>query len=82
MTAPVPAVEKPEVGAMEVLRRGLAISPELKTGFVFTAGMAVLTAMGQLTIPILIQQILDRGLEDDGVRTGFVVGASLVALGI
>ncbi|NNE72881.1 MAG: ABC transporter ATP-binding protein [Acidimicrobiales bacterium] len=82
MTAPVPAVEKPEVGAMEVLRRGLAISPELKTGFVFTAAMAVLTALGQLTIPILIQQILDRGLDDDGVRTGFVVGASLVALGI
>ncbi len=29
-----------DVGAMEVLRRGVAVSPELRQGFLFTVAMA------------------------------------------
>ncbi|MGI9603021.1 MAG: ABC transporter ATP-binding protein [Acidimicrobiales bacterium] len=69
-----------EVGAFEVLKRGLAVSPELKKGFLFTAGMAMLAAAGRLMIPILIQLILDNGVNgDEGFRPGFVYGACLVA---
>ena len=59
--------EVDELGAIGVLRRGLAVSPELRAGIVFTALMALATAVGKLAVPILIQQTLDRGvLGDDG----------------
>jgi ATP-binding cassette, subfamily B, bacterial len=60
-------------GALEVLRRGLAATPELREGVAFTIGLAILTAAGRLAVPILIQQILDRGIQgDSGFRAGFV----------
>ena len=74
-------VETPQVNAMEVLRRGLAVSPELRTGIAFTVGMAIATAVGRLVTPVLIQQILDKGVSGtEGFQPGFVAGASLIAL--
>jgi ATP-binding cassette, subfamily B, bacterial len=68
-------------GALGVLRRGLAASPELKIGVAFTIAMAIATAVGKLAIPVLIQQILDRGvLGPEGFRPDFVWRASAVAL--
>ena len=62
-----------DAGAIAVLRRGLAVTPELKQGLVMTAVLAVATALGKLAVPVLIQQILDRGvLGDAGYRPGFV----------
>ena len=62
-----------EAGAMGVLRRGLAVTPELRQGIAFTALMALATSAGKLAVPILIQQILDRGvLGEAGFRPGFV----------
>ena len=72
-----------EVGAMTVLRRGVVNSPELKVGLAVTVAMALFTALGRLVIPVLIQQILDRGVRgDDGYRPGFVLVTCLVAVGI
>ncbi|MEX2292327.1 MAG: ABC transporter ATP-binding protein [Acidimicrobiales bacterium] len=63
-------------GAVSVLRRGLAVTPELKEGVVLTGLLAVATAVGKLAVPILIQQILDRGvIGDAGYRPGFVAVA-------
>jgi ATP-binding cassette, subfamily B, bacterial len=68
-----------EAGAIAVLRRGLRATPELRQGVAFTAVMAVATAAGKLAVPILIQQILDRGvLGDAGFRPGFVYPACAV----
>ncbi|MDQ2649863.1 MAG: ABC transporter transmembrane domain-containing protein, partial [Actinomycetota bacterium] len=71
-------------GAVEVLRRGLAVTPELRQGVALTAVLAVVTAIGKLAVPVLIQQILDRGvLGDDGYRPGFVAvtcGAAAVLI--
>jgi putative ABC transport system ATP-binding protein len=68
-------------GAVAVLRRGIAATPELKVGIAFTVGMAVSSGAGRLAVPILIQQILDRGvLGDDGFQPGFVYPACAVAL--
>lgn len=73
--------ESPPAPAMEVLRRGLAVSPGLRVGARFTVLMALAQAAGRLSIPILIQQILDRGVRgDDGFRPGFVYPACGVAL--
>jgi len=68
-------------GAVEVLRRGLRASPELRRGLWFTVGMAVVVAIGRLVIPVLIQQILDKGVIGvDGFRPGFTFGACGAAL--
>ena len=76
-----------DVSAFMVLRRGLAISPELRTGLWVTVALALVAAVGRLIIPITIQQVLDRGvLSDDGYRPGFVwavsLGAFLIVLGV
>src|SRR5690606_17786137 len=69
-------------GAIEVLRRGLAVTPELRTGIALTAALAGVSALGRLAVPVLIQQILDRGvLGPSGYRPGFVIAAcSVVAV--
>jgi ATP-binding cassette subfamily B protein len=70
-------------GAIAVLRRGLAATPELKIGLVATVGMAIGSGGGRLAIPIAIQQILDRGvLGDQGYRPGFVYPACAVAAAV
>lgn len=76
-----------DAGALAVLRRGLAVTPELRQGLLLTALLAVATASGKLAVPILIQQILDRGVMGDaGYRPGFVAvacaGASLLIVGL
>ncbi len=67
--------------ALAVLRRGLSATPELRQGIGFTVAMAVVGAVGKLVIPVLVQQIIDRGLRSpDGFRPGFVLGACALAL--
>jgi ATP-binding cassette subfamily B protein len=79
LLAPPPELD----GALAVLRRGLAATPELKIGLLATVGMAIGSGGGRLAIPVLIQQILDRGvLGDDGFRPGFVYPACVVAAAI
>jgi putative ABC transport system ATP-binding protein len=72
-----------EAGAVGVLRRGLRVTPELRQGIAFTLALAATAAAGRLAVPILIQQILDRGvLGDEGFRPGFVYPAcAAVAVG-
>ena len=43
-----------EMGAFETLRRGVAISPELKEGVGFTLVLAVVAAMGQIVMLDLV----------------------------
>jgi ATP-binding cassette, subfamily B, bacterial len=64
-----------DVGAVEVLRRGLRVTPELRRGLGATVALAIVTAAGKLAVPVLIQQILDRGVLDGGFRPGFVYPA-------
>jgi ATP-binding cassette, subfamily B, bacterial len=73
-----------QAGALAVLRRGIAATPELRKGILFTALMALATAAGKLAVPILIQQILDRGVpEGAAFRPSFVYPAcALTAVGV
>ncbi len=81
LAAPSPdEVHVLDAGAVEVLRRGLAVTPELRQGIAVTAVMAAATAAGKLAVPVLIQQILDRGvLGPAGFRAGFVYPACAAA---
>lgn len=68
-------------GAIAVLRRGIAATPELKIGLAFTVGMAISSGAGRLAVPVLIQQILDRGvIGDEGFEPGFVYPACALAV--
>lgn len=63
-----------EIGAIETIRRGLRLSPELTHGFWGTLAFALLAALGQVIVPIAVQQTLDTGLSGpDGPDVGFVV---------
>lgn len=70
-------------GAISVLRRGFATTPELREGLWFTVLMALTSAIGRIVIPVLIQQILDKGiLGAEGFRAGFTLGACGLALAV
>ena len=74
-------------GSLAVLRRGLAASPELRSGLLLTAAMALAVAAGKLLVPLTIQMVLDRGVLDGDVQMGIVfvltgVAAGLILVGI
>ena len=75
--------ETPEIGGMTVFRRGVEVSPDLRSGLVVTVLLALTAAAGKLMIPILVQLVLDRGLlGDDGYRPAYLWTVSLVALAV
>ena len=73
--------------AMAVLRRALADSAELRRGLLLTVVFAVLVAVGRLTVPVLVQQVIDKGLlADEGFRLVFTAvacgGAAVVVVAV
>jgi ATP-binding cassette, subfamily B, bacterial len=69
--------------ALEVLRRGLAASPELRSGLAFTVVLGLAAAAGRLAVPVLIQQALDRGiLGTDGVDGPLVATLAVITVGV
>tara|TARA_B100000929_G_scaffold61181_1_gene46366 strand:- start:6251 stop:8077 length:1827 start_codon:yes stop_codon:yes gene_type:complete len=69
-----------EVGALNVLKRGLKASPELKAGISLTALMALAVAGGKLLVPLTIKEVLDRGITTSGVNVNSVLFFSLIAM--
>lgn len=77
----------PKMSAVAVLRRGFAESPELGRSLRLTMLFAVIGATGRLIIPILVQQVIDKGLlADEGFRPGFTItacaGAAVIVLAV
>ncbi|MDP8956229.1 MAG: ABC transporter ATP-binding protein/permease [Actinomycetota bacterium] len=69
-------------GALKLLRRGLRETPILRAGIGFTLALALAMTAGRVLIPILVQQVLDRGLAGpEGFRPRFVYAACAVAAG-
>ncbi len=81
MTSAASTVDTGEdISALATLRRGMAISPELKDGLLGTFLLAVLATIGQVIIPIVVQQTLDRGLNgSEGPDVRFMVEMGLLA---
>jgi ABC-type multidrug transport system fused ATPase/permease subunit len=69
-----------EIGAIATIRRGVALSPELKEGVGRTLVLAVLASLGQVVVPVAVQQTLDRGLNGaNGPDVSFTVWMGLAA---
>jgi putative ABC transport system ATP-binding protein len=66
-----------------ILRRGLAVTPELVQGVRLTVVLALLAGAGRMVTPVLVQQVVDHHLSPGGlgqvVRLA-IVGAVVVAL--
>jgi ATP-binding cassette subfamily B protein len=74
-----------QASTWNTLRRGLSMSPELRTGLAGTLGLAVLATAGRVAVPVAIQQGIDHGLRvrggpDLGVITGIVAVTAGVLL--
>ncbi|KRB75936.1 multidrug ABC transporter ATP-binding protein [Nocardioides sp. Root190] len=55
-----------DIGAWETIRRGVRHSPELVEGIGWTLTLAVLASVGQVIVPIAVQQTIDKGLRGPG----------------
>jgi putative ABC transport system ATP-binding protein len=63
-------------GAVNIVTRGLALSPALRRGLGATVAVALLGTGTRVAVPVLVQQAIDRGFSD-GPASG--VNYSLVA---
>jgi ATP-binding cassette subfamily B protein len=74
------------VTALATVRRGLALSPELRTGLAGTVALALVQMSGRVAVPIAVQQGIDHGVRaPGGPDLGFVVtvvALTVVALAI
>jgi putative ABC transport system ATP-binding protein len=70
----------PVSGAIDVVRRGARATPELREGLGITVALALVGALGRVVVPVLIQQVIDRGLTGNTVDIGLVVQLSALAL--
>ncbi len=73
--------ERQEVQALDTVVRGLSLNPELRDGLLVTVLLALLATAGRVVVPIVIQQVIDRGLVDGGVDLDAVTRFVLLGLG-
>ncbi|MCL6641292.1 MAG: hypothetical protein K6T92_07960, partial [Candidatus Rokubacteria bacterium] len=70
-------------GALQTIRRGLALSPELRRGLAGTLGLATIAMVGRVAVPVAVQQVIDRGFRaPGGPDTGVVLGTVTAALAV
>lgn len=73
----------PDISAIDVLRRGFRLTPGIRRTMLSSGAISLLTAAGRLSIPILVQQVIDRGLLGDaGYRPRLVLVLSAVVLAV
>jgi ATP-binding cassette subfamily B protein len=53
-------------GTYATIRRGLALSPELRPGLGGTIALALVQMSGRVAVPIAVQQGIDHGIRGDG----------------
>ncbi len=78
-----------DIPALETIRRGVRFSPELTEGFAGTLALALVAALGQVVVPVAVQQTLDHGLGAAGgpdvgftVLMGLMAGAAVLVTGL
>ncbi|MGL5830398.1 MAG: ABC transporter transmembrane domain-containing protein, partial [Angustibacter sp.] len=55
-----------ELSVWGTLRRGLAVSPELRIGLGLTLALAGIGTLGRIVVPVAVQQTIDNGLRVEG----------------
>ncbi len=71
--------------ALQTIKRGVELSPVLRRGLPVTLLLGLVATAGRIIVPVAIQQVLDRGLVEDGVDMEFVMqmtAAALVAVAV
>ena len=59
--------------AMQTIRRGIELSPELTDGLRGTLAFAVVSTLGRIVVPVAVQQVIDKGVNaPDGPDLRFV----------
>lgn len=72
--------EAPPEGALDTMKRGLSLNPELRAGLLATLTLALIATGGRVIVPIVIQRVVDQGLGETGVDMAAVRWAVLVGL--
>jgi ATP-binding cassette, subfamily B, bacterial len=79
----VDAAAAPPESTWHTLRRGLAMSPELRAGLAGTLALAVVATVGRVAVPVAIQQAIDRGLRaPGGPNVGVVITVVAATIGV
>jgi putative ABC transport system ATP-binding protein len=65
-------------GALDVVRRGMQATPELRHGAGVTLTLALLGGAGRVAVPVLVQQVLDKGVLH-GVHLPRIYALSAIA---
>src|SRR3954451_5556343 len=78
-----------DIAALDTIRRGIAVSPELTEGIRGTLALAVVASLGQVIVPVVVQQTLHHGLSGKGgsglsfvVLMGVVAAAAIVVTSV
>jgi ATP-binding cassette, subfamily B, bacterial len=58
--------QRDAAGALDTLRQGIRVSPELKRGWFVTLLLALAMTAGRIVIPIAVQKAIDNGLTAPG----------------
>ncbi len=66
VAASVPGLREGKESLWRTMRRGLALSPELRTGLAGTLALALVAMAGRVAVPVAIQLGVDRGLLAEG----------------
>ncbi|MFC0030415.1 ABC transporter ATP-binding protein [Micromonospora chaiyaphumensis] len=78
------AAEQRTESTWRTLRRGLALSPELKTGLAGTLALALIYMIGRVAVPVAVQRGIDHGivggLDLDVVTLTVVVTAAVLVV--
>ncbi|MEU5939757.1 ABC transporter ATP-binding protein [Micromonospora sp. NPDC047548] len=72
--------ERPET-TWRTLRRGLALSPELRTGLAGTVALALVYMVGRVAVPVAVQRGIDHGIVG-GLDLGVVWTVAVVAAAV
>ena len=78
MTLSAGGVVERQESILRTMRRGLALSPELRRGLAGTIAFALVSMAGRAAVPVAIQQGIDRGLRAPGGPDLAVVGLVVV----
>jgi len=84
MSTPARMATTSTLGVRATLRRGAEVSPELLEGLPLSLCLAVLAALGRVTVPIAVQQAVDGGIlaptGPDVRRVALLAAVALVGL--
>lgn len=66
-------------GTVDTIRQGMVQAPALGRGLALTFFLALVGAAGRVTVPVVMQQSIDKGFVEDTVRIDFILRLCIIA---